>query len=106
MEKLIGKLFANLRKVIRESDLSTRIDGNLFFLLPMTDEEGGRQLLTRIQRLISTNPIQEGGSELNLQLSVTFSKHIIDTLDQDSEVILENLREKTERQQQFYLRTD
>lgn len=106
VEKLIGKLFANLRKVIRESDLSTRVDGNLFFLLPMTDEEGGRQLLTRIQRFISTNPIQEGGSELNLQLSVTFSKRIIDTLDQDSEVILENLREKTERQQQFYLRAD
>ncbi len=72
----------------------------------MTDEEGGRQLLTRIQRSISTNPIQEGVPELNLQLSVMFSKHVADTLNPDSEVILENLREKTERQQQFYLRAD
>lgn len=103
-EKLMGDLFANLRTVLRESDLSTRIDEDFFFLLPMTDEEGGRLTIGRIQQLISKNPISNSPTEINLQLSFTASHEMIAGEEESSCAILAKLQDKTEMQQQFYLK--
>jgi len=104
VEVLMGKLFKNLRSVLRESDLSTRLDGNLFFLLPMTDDKGGKKLISRIKLIISSNKLEDALPELNLQLSSISSENILETLDKDSENILTELQRQTKSQQQFYLK--
>lgn len=104
VEGLMGKLFTNLKSVLRESDLSTRLDGNLFFLLPMTDNDGASKLISRVQTIISANKDKVNVPDLKLQLSCIASQNILGTVEKNSNNILMELQKQTRGQQQFYLK--
>ncbi|WP_133139664.1 GGDEF domain-containing protein [Legionella genomosp. 1] len=75
-ERSMGQFFKKLRQIFRESDLSSRMEGTMFFLLPMTDREGCLALIDRIRQYLS----QEMGSEIKelaLGLSYLTSSEMI-----------------------------
>lgn len=74
-ERIIGKFFNDLRQVFRESDLSSRAEGTMFFFLPMTEAEGCQALTERIKRYL--NKKEKENSELSISLNYLVSSEII-----------------------------
>lgn len=73
-ERIMGQLFNHLRQVFRDSDLSSRLDGTMLFLLPMADEDGCLIILERIRETIKLLSKEEEGK--NLTLCVTYMTSI------------------------------
>ncbi|KTD61586.1 TackOD1 domain-containing metal-binding protein [Legionella spiritensis] len=76
-EKLLGKLFTNLRKVFRESDLSSRNEGTMLFFLPMADEEGCTILVDRIKLFVNQLAANNSNKGLAVGLSYITSTEMI-----------------------------
>lgn len=76
-DKAMGELFTHLRDVIRKSDLSSREEGDFFFLLPMADEEGLDKTIKRIKKYLAKSEIGNKKEALNFALSSITSNEII-----------------------------
>lgn len=70
IEKQLGELFTNLRKVFRESDLSSRIEGTMLFFLPMADTEGCTLLVDRIK--VFVNQMAEHNNNRGLEVGLSY----------------------------------
>ncbi|HAF87106.1 MAG: hypothetical protein CMF38_04220 [Legionellaceae bacterium] len=69
-ESLIGQLFTHLHQVFRASDLSARLDGVLFFFLPMTVQDGCLIILNRIRESLKT--LTQEKLDRNITLSASY----------------------------------
>ncbi|KTC97861.1 hypothetical protein [Legionella erythra] len=76
-EKLLGELFTNLRKIFRESDLSSRIEGTMLFFLPMADDEGCAILVDRIKLFVNQMAKNNNNRGLAVGLSYITSTEMI-----------------------------
>lgn len=70
IEKQLGELFTNLRKVFRESDLSSRIEGTMLFFLPMADAEGCTILVDRIK--VFVNQMAKNNNNKGLEVGLSY----------------------------------
>ncbi|MGQ3887506.1 hypothetical protein ACQUW5_00565 [Legionella sp. CNM-1927-20] len=68
--EFIGKIFTNLRQVIRESDLASRLDESMLFLLPFTKEEGCMIVLNRLQH--AGQELVNANENLGLTIKVSY----------------------------------
>ncbi|MFC3909581.1 hypothetical protein ACFORL_10920 [Legionella dresdenensis] len=76
-ERLMGHFFTNLRQIFRESDLSTRLDDTMLFLLPMTDQDGCLILLDRMKQAVDQIAEYDIGAGLSVGISYINSNEMI-----------------------------
>lgn len=88
-EKLLGELFINLRKIFRESDLSSRIEGTMLFFLPMADGEGCAILVDRIKLFVNELAKNNNNKSLAVGLSYITSIEMINAQLEGELVITE-----------------
>ncbi|STX28070.1 GGDEF domain [Legionella beliardensis] len=88
-ERLMGHLFTNLRQVFRESDLAARMDGTMFFLLPLANQDGCMIIIDRIKQAIEQLISTEIGKGLSMSIGYMTSAEIINSSLEDELVMAE-----------------
>lgn len=76
-ERLIGQFFTCLRQIFRESDLSSRLDGTMYFLLPMTNQDGCLVVINRTTETVLQLASENIGVGLAVGISYMTSSEII-----------------------------
>jgi|GEM_PF-2557136 len=76
-ERLLGQLFITLRQIFRESDLASRQHENMYFLLPMADQDGCLTVVERIIKAVQQLAEEEIGKGLRVGISRISSGEII-----------------------------
>lgn len=76
-EHLLSKFFIYLRKLFRDSDLSSRINSIMFFLLPLAKQEGCLIILERLKEAVNELALENKQYDLCLGVSFMTSHEII-----------------------------
>jgi GGDEF domain-containing protein len=88
-ERLMGQFFTSLRQVFRESDLSSRLDGTMYFLLPMANQDGCLVIINRITQAVHELAKEDIGKDLTVGVSYMTSSEIIQSELQGDLVVAE-----------------
>lgn len=75
-ERLMGQFFTALCQSFRDSDLSSRIEGTMFFLLPMATQDGCLVIIDRIKQTVSQLAEEDIGKDLTVGVSYMTSTEI------------------------------
>jgi GGDEF domain-containing protein len=78
-ERLMGYLFTSLRQVFRESDLAARMNGGMFFLLPLANQDGCMVIVDRVKQAVEQLIDEEIGKGLSMSVGYMTSAEIIDS---------------------------
>lgn len=93
-ERLLGQLFISLRQIFRESDLASRQEDLMCFLLPMANQDGSQVVVNRIITAVQQLTEEEIGKGLRVSISHITSEEIIkDALQGDT--LIEALMNRT-----------
>lgn len=76
-ERVMSQFFTSLRQVFRESDLSSRLDGTMYFLLPMANQDGCLVILNRITQAVLDLAQESIGNELTVGVSYMTSSDML-----------------------------
>lgn len=88
-ERLMGQFFISLRQVFRESDVSSRLDGTMYFLLPMANQDGCLVIINRITQAVHQLAQEDIGKDLTVGVSYMTSAEILQSELQGDLVIAE-----------------
>lgn len=88
-ERLMGEFFTSLRQVFRESDLASRLEGTMYFLLPLANQDGCMIIVERIKQAVQILGEQSIGKGLSVGVSYLTSAEIIQGELQGDMVIAE-----------------
>ncbi|MGQ3892170.1 TackOD1 domain-containing metal-binding protein [Legionella sp. CNM-4043-24] len=76
-ERLLSQLFIALRQIFRESDLASRHEEHMYFLLPMANQDGCMVIVERIIKAVQQLTEEEIGRDLRVGVSHISSDEII-----------------------------
>lgn len=76
-ERLLGQLFIALRQIFRESDLASRQEETMYFLLPMANQDGCLLVVERIIKAVQQLAEEDIGKGLRVSVSHITSDEII-----------------------------
>jgi GGDEF domain-containing protein len=75
-ERLMGQFFTGLCQAFRESDLSSRLEGTMYFLLPMANQDGCLVIIDRIKQTVQQLVEESIGKDLTVGVSYMTSAEI------------------------------